>query len=66
MSEGGEGGGLTARMASLTIWTLNMAAPSHTSCPWCEERGGAALAIMGLEWTGGGAHETFDNHTWST
>ena len=61
MREGG--GGVTARMASLTIHMLT--APSHTSCPWCEERGGAALAIMGLEWTGGGAHETFDNHTWS-
>ena len=24
---------------------------------WCEEGGGGALAIMGLKWTGGGAHE---------
>ena len=34
-----------------------MAAPSHTSASGVRKGGGAALAIMGLEWTGGGAHE---------
>ena len=36
-------------------------------CPCgVRKRGGAALAIMGLKWTGGGARETFDKNTWST
>ena len=58
-------GGLTARRASrmselcsLLLMPLSL---------WCEEKeGGGALALMGLNWTGGGAHETFDKNTWST
>ena len=63
--KGERGGGLTARRASLIFRTLHMTAPSHTSASGVRKGGGAALAIMGLEWTGGGAHETFDKHTWS-
>ena len=56
-------GGLTARKASRMseLCTLLLMPLSL----WCEERGGAALAIMGLKWTGGGVRETFDKHTWS-
>ena len=58
-------GGLTARRASrmselcsLLLMPLSL---------WCEEKeGGGAPALMGLNWTGGGAHETSDKNTWST
>ena len=61
----GERGGADRQKGQPDFLTLHMAAPSHTSASGVRKGGGAALAIMGLEWTGGGAHETFDKHTWS-
>ena len=65
MSEGGEGGADRQNGQPDYLDSEHGRSFSYLLSLVWGNGGGAALAIMGLEWTGGGAHETFDKHTWS-